>query len=141
MLTTELLTAPPCVVAALLVLVCGFLADRGNKRTALVVSGSLVVSLGYLLHILLRQHRWASYGAIFIIAAGIGIEGPIGVSWSAINFSEPSVRAVAVAMVTMTGNLGSVVASYLYTVPADTRHGKASTFSIFLSILIIRMIP
>lgn len=36
------------------------------------------------------------------------------VSWSAINFPDLPVRAVAVAVVVMIGNTGGVIASYLY---------------------------
>lgn len=36
------------------------------------------------------------------------------VSWSAVNFPDLSVRAVAVAVVVMIGNTGGVIASYLY---------------------------
>lgn len=51
---------------------------------------------------------------------------PIGVSWSAINYHDLTVRAVGVAVVNMMGNLGSVGASYLYTIPGDPNHGNNS---------------
>lgn len=60
---------------------------------------------------------------------------PIGVSWSAINYHDLTVRAVGVAVVNMMGNLGSVGASFLYTIPGDPNHGNSSISSISLSSL------
>ncbi|KAI9275565.1 major facilitator superfamily domain-containing protein [Phascolomyces articulosus] len=115
-LTTQLLTAPPSVIAALLILICGLLADRGNKRAIMVASGSCLIALGFLLLAIL-DNRWGSYGAIFVVAAGMGIQAPIGMSWSTVNYPDLTVRAVAVAVVSMMGNIGNVAASYLYQVP------------------------
>ncbi|KAI9320623.1 major facilitator superfamily domain-containing protein [Dichotomocladium elegans] len=122
-LTAQLLTTPPCVVGAGLVLICGFFADRGNRRSLFIISGACIVGLGYLLLLCMRD-RWLSYASIFVIAAGIGTEGPIGISWSALNYEDLTVRAVGVALVNMMGNIGSVIASYLYTLPGDTHHGS-----------------
>ncbi|ORY93357.1 major facilitator superfamily domain-containing protein [Syncephalastrum racemosum] len=49
-LQAQLLTAPPCVVAAVSMLVCGILVDRLINKRALIVSiGSLLVAFGYCL--------------------------------------------------------------------------------------------
>lgn len=56
-LTTQLLTAPPCVLAGALVLICGILADRGNRRAIMVTVGSMTVAFGYIL-LLVLQNRW-----------------------------------------------------------------------------------
>ncbi|KAI9499502.1 major facilitator superfamily domain-containing protein [Zychaea mexicana] len=128
-LTTQLLSAPPAAVTFLVILLCGFLADRGNKRAVMVSSGAGIMVLGYTMLMLLRD-RWACYAALFIIAAGIGVEAPVGVSWSAINYPDLTVRAVAVALVNMMGNFGNVIASFIYTVPGDTNHTFGHTFNL-----------
>lgn len=44
----------------------------------------------------------------------MSLQAPAVVGWSAINFPDLTVRAVAVAIVVMVGNIGGVIASYLY---------------------------
>lgn len=49
-LQAQLLTAPPCVVAAIAMLVCGVLADKLFHKRALIVGiGSLLIAFGYCL--------------------------------------------------------------------------------------------
>ena len=49
-----------------------------------------------------------------MIPAGLGLQAPAVVGWSAVNYPDLSIRAVAVAMVVMIGNLGGIIASYLF---------------------------
>ncbi|KAI8149048.1 major facilitator superfamily domain-containing protein [Fennellomyces sp. T-0311] len=130
---SQLLTAPPAGLAGLLMLVCGLLADHGNRRAIMVATGSCAIALGYTL-LLVFKDRWPCYAALFIIAAGVGIEAPIGITWSAINYHDLTVRAVAVAVVNMMGNLGNVVASFLYTVPGDTSHVLGNGINLVIAI-------
>lgn len=62
---------------------------------------------------------------------------PIGVSWSAINYHDLTVRAVGVAIVNMMGNLGSVGASFLYTIPGDPNHGNNSILLHIIAFIIL----
>ncbi|CDS03345.1 hypothetical protein LRAMOSA00747 [Lichtheimia ramosa] len=134
-LQAQLLTTPPCVIAAVAVLLCGYVVDRlKNQRTLAVSSGSSIVAIGYLM-LLLQQGRWFSYAGTFVIATGVGMEAPIGVSWSAINYHDLTVRAVGVAVVNMMGNLGSVGASFLYTIPGDPNHVFGNTFNLSCGVL------
>lgn len=71
---------------------------------------------------------------MFVIASGIGIEGPIGMSWAAVNYPDLTVRAVVVAFVSMAGNTGSVIASFLYTTNNDDPLHSKFPFLFSLSI-------
>lgn len=62
---------------------------------------------------------------MFVIAAGIGVEGPIGVSWAAVNYPDVTVRVLVVAFVSMAGNTGNIIASFVYTAKSDDlQHSK-----------------
>jgi hypothetical protein len=51
----------------------------------------------------------------YIAAAAIG--------WSAINYPDLTVRAIAVAIVLMVGNIGSIIAAYLFRSTDAPRYG------------------
>lgn len=66
----------------------------------------------------------------YIAAAAIG--------WSAINYPDLTVRAVAVAMVLMVGNVGSIVAAYLFRSTDAPRYGTYIFITTrFLAIVLI----
>ena len=66
----------------------------------------------------------ALYGALFVIPAGAGIQAASAIGWSAINYSDLTVRAIAVAFVLMVGNIGSIIAAYLFNTKDAPRYGK-----------------
>lgn len=55
---------------------------------------------------------------------GFALIAPAVLGWSAVNFEDLSVRAVAVAIVVMVGNTGGVMASYLYPSTDAPHYGK-----------------
>ncbi|KAG2227300.1 hypothetical protein INT45_004255, partial [Circinella minor] len=131
-LTTQLLTAPPFIVAGVMIIICGVLADKGNKRAIIATSGSIVIALGFVM-LLTIDNPWGCYTAIFIVAGGIGTQVPIGLSWPTINYHDLTVRAVGIAIISMMGNLGNVIASFLYTVSGDTNHVFGNAFNLIVS--------
>jgi MFS family permease len=56
-LTSQLLTAPPCLIATIGVLLGGYLAGKYNRRSPLLVGGSFIVGFGYLFLLLLHD-KW-----------------------------------------------------------------------------------
>ncbi|KAI7904083.1 major facilitator superfamily domain-containing protein [Cokeromyces recurvatus] len=103
-LNSQLLTAPPCAVATVSVLLGGYLTGRYNKRSPLLFAGSIIIAIGYLCLLILRD-KLALYGTLFLIPTGIGIQAAAAIGWSAINYPDLTVRAIAVAFVLMIGNL------------------------------------
>lgn len=55
--TSQLLTAPPCAVATMGVLTGGYLASRYNRRSPLLVVGSITIAIGYTC-LLVLTNRW-----------------------------------------------------------------------------------
>ncbi|CAO3666027.1 unnamed protein product [Rhizopus microsporus] len=113
-LTSQLLSAPPSAVQAFAILLGGYLTDRyNNKRGIVMASGFAIGAFGFLL-LKVLEDRWAKYGALFIIPFGVGLQSSATVGWSAVNFPNLEIRAVAVAVVVMVGCTGGVIASYIY---------------------------
>ncbi|KAI8092333.1 major facilitator superfamily domain-containing protein [Gilbertella persicaria] len=133
-LTSQLLTAPPNVITAIATVLGGYLADKyDNKRGVLMTTGFSIASLGYML-LLILHGRWARYTSLFIIPLGIGLQAPANVGWSAINFPRLEIRVIAVAVVVMIGNSGSVVASYLYPLHHAPHYYMGNTFNLCVAI-------
>ncbi|KAI8070524.1 major facilitator superfamily domain-containing protein [Gilbertella persicaria] len=133
-LTSQLLTAPPCAVATVGVLIGGYLAGKYNRRSPLLVAGSLIIAIGYLC-LLVLYNKWALYGTLFIIPTGVGLQAAAAIGWSAINYPDLTVRAVAVAVVLMIGNLGSIIAAYLFQSKDAPRYVFAVTFNLITALV------
>ncbi|KAI8987241.1 major facilitator superfamily domain-containing protein [Mycotypha africana] len=98
--TAQLLTAPPFGVATLSVLLGGYLASRFNFRSPLLAAGSIIIAMGYS-SLLIFTNKWALYTTLFLIPIGMGLQAAAAIGWSAINYPDLTVRAVAVAAVLM----------------------------------------
>ncbi|KAK4521500.1 glycine hydroxymethyltransferase shm1 [Mucor velutinosus] len=134
-LESQLLSAPPNVAQTISIVLGGYLADKyKNKRGALMVTGFSVGAIGYMLLIIL-QGRWARYAALFVIPAGLGLQAPANIGWSAINFPNLEIRVIAVAVVVMIGNSGGVIASYLYPVSDGPHYYFGNAFNLCCAVV------
>ncbi|KAI8641695.1 major facilitator superfamily domain-containing protein [Parasitella parasitica] len=127
--TAQLLTAPPCVIGTIGILVGGYLAGRYNCRSPLLAIGSLIIAIGYTCLLLLKD-KWALYSTLFFIPSGMGMQAAAAVGWSAINYHDLNVRAVAVALVFMVGNVGSIIAAYLFRAQDAPRYAFGMLFNL-----------
>ncbi|KAI8139821.1 major facilitator superfamily domain-containing protein, partial [Fennellomyces sp. T-0311] len=135
-LTSQLLSAPPNLVSITVVLISGYMTEKySNCRAKLMVASSCVLTIGYTMMLVLHE-RWALYGSLFVIPAGLGLQAPAVVGWSAVNYPDLSIRAVAVALVVMIGNLGGVIASYLYPSTHAPHYRFGNGFNLICAILI-----
>ncbi|KAL9542101.1 hypothetical protein MBANPS3_008779 [Mucor bainieri] len=134
-LESQLLSAPPNVVQTISIVLGGYLADKyENKRGALMVTGFSIGAVGYMLLIIL-QGRWARYAALFVIPAGLGLQAPANIGWSAINFPNLEIRVIAVAVVVMIGNSGGVIASYLYPLSDSPHYYFGNAFNLCCAVV------
>ncbi|KAI7869536.1 major facilitator superfamily domain-containing protein [Spinellus fusiger] len=131
-LIAQLLTAPPALLLTLMILLGGALADKCTHRSILIMGGFAMIGLGYLL-LLVLKNPWALYGALFLVPAGIGIQAPAVVGWSAINFPDISTRAIAIAIVITIGNTGGVIASFLYPLIDAPHYYFGNVFNVIIA--------
>ncbi|KAL7321203.1 hypothetical protein PS15m_000998 [Mucor circinelloides] len=132
--TSQLLTAPPCAIATIGVLTGGYLAGRYNRRSPLLVIGSITIAIGYTC-LLFLTNKWALYCTLFLIPAGMGMQAAAAIGWSAINYHDLNVRAVAVASVLMVGNVGSIIAAYLFRSQDAPRYAFGMIFNLITAVV------
>ncbi|ORZ12407.1 major facilitator superfamily domain-containing protein [Absidia repens] len=126
-LTSQLLTAPPCIASSAFVLLSGYITDRYDRRTPILIFGFFIMIMGYVLLLILHD-SWALYGGLFVLTSGMGMVAAPTVGWSSVNFPDATIRVLAVATVVMIGNSGGVVASFLYPISNAPHHCKELFF-------------
>jgi MFS family permease len=109
----QLLTVPPYVVAAVLTLVVGYLADRTGQRGLFNIGCVLVAATGFIMLIGTSNHD-VQYAGTFLAAAGIYPTIPNSLSWAANNFEGVYKRGVVIGTIVGWGNLNGVVSSNIY---------------------------
>ncbi|KAF7731928.1 hypothetical protein EC973_007759 [Apophysomyces ossiformis] len=112
-LQSQLLSAPPSVVACATLFLAGVLDNRYNCAASLIVVGFVATSIAYALLFLLHS-PWALYGALLFCTSGMGLSVPPLVTWAAVSFANPTERAIALALITSIGHTGSVAGAFLF---------------------------
>ncbi|PSN70327.1 MFS general substrate transporter [Corynespora cassiicola Philippines] len=110
----NLMTVPPYVVGAVLLLVFAYSSDHFRERTIHILTGLLLVIIGLILAFSLPlSNSEARYGGIIILLSGTFIAAPITVAWLAGNTPEPGKRAIVLG-INGWGNLGGIIGSELF---------------------------
>ncbi|KAL6244531.1 hypothetical protein RBB50_008773 [Rhinocladiella similis] len=115
----QLMAVPVFVVAAVISISVGFMADHIKHRFGFIMLGCFVATVGYA--IMLSQHTvsvGARYFALFAIAAGGFISQPIAIVWLSNNLAGHYKRAVGSAVQIGLGNASGLIASNIF-LPAE----------------------
>ena len=116
-LTSQALSAPPYLLAFVLVLVTAQLSDRTRTRAPYVIFHALLAALGYLLLSLLGYLRVPSiyrYAAVYPAAAGFFSAITLILTWTLNNQNSDEKRGTGVAMLNVIGQFGPLVGTRLY---------------------------
>lgn len=111
--TAQLLTVPPYFVACLVCITAGYYADRWQQRGVVMISCMLIAMVG-LVMLIASQASSVKYAGCFLLASGIYPNVPQGVAWNGNNIGGSLKRGVGIAMHVGVGNMGGVVAAYLF---------------------------
>lgn len=111
--TAQLMTVPPYVVACMLCISGGYIADRHGQRGIYMIGFNLLAILGFVL-LICSSHAHIKYAGTFLAAGGIYPNVPQSIAWNANNVPNSTKRAVAIAMQVACGNLGGVLSSFLF---------------------------
>ncbi|EPE02581.1 mfs transporter [Ophiostoma piceae UAMH 11346] len=113
----QLLTIPPYAFAFITTLAVAILSERLKQRALFIIGSALFAAVGYII-LLSNTHPTTrpgvSYLGTFFAAGGIYPATALVLSWSAVNVSGQTKRAVAGAMQISIGNLGAVMGTQLY---------------------------
>lgn len=115
----QLMAVPVFVVAAVISVSVGFLADHIKHRFSFIILGCFVATIGYA--IMLSQHTvsvGARYFALFAIATGGFLAQPIAIVWLSNNLAGHYKRAVGSAVQIGFGNASGLIASNIF-LPAE----------------------
>ncbi|KAL1840212.1 hypothetical protein VTJ49DRAFT_695 [Mycothermus thermophilus] len=116
----SLLFAPIWIMDLLAILLVTPISDRFHRHRALFFSGSVCIQIaGLLTTTFALSNPWARYGGLLMVGFGLGPTVPICMAWTGEIFQRRHREvgvAVASALVSGLGNLGSITTTYaLYT--------------------------
>ncbi|KAL5337992.1 major facilitator superfamily domain-containing protein [Aspergillus crustosus] len=111
--TAQLMTVPPYVVACVFCIGGGFLADKQGQRGLYMIFFNIVAIIGFVM-LISSDNNGVKYAGTFFAASGIYPNVPQGVAWNGNNIGGSLKRSVGIAMHVGFGNLGGVLASFIY---------------------------
>ncbi|KAI1794369.1 MFS general substrate transporter [Ganoderma leucocontextum] len=109
----QLLSIPPNAVGCIFTLAVSYLSDKKRVRGPFILVGSTVAIVGYVL-LLATKTLAVQYAGSVIVAAGLLPSIATLLAWIGGNFGGEVKKAVAIGFVIGFGNLGGVVASFIY---------------------------
>lgn len=114
----QLTSAPPYVVGAISAIIFANLSDRFYWRMPFVAVPMIIVTIGYSiiisLHGALEERKGVAYFAVMVAVAGIFPIQAGAASWNANNIAPASRRAIGIALMNCTGNVGGIIGSFMY---------------------------
>ncbi|KAJ6478156.1 MFS transporter [Mycena vitilis] len=132
----QLLSVPPSVYAWVfsMLLICLAMRYRTHPTAALV--GALFTTAGYGAWLATdTSYIKPRYTCLFLNTMG-GCYGPIVLAWTISNAQTDSARALTAAMISGTGAIGSIVASWSY-FPTDAKTGDHIGNTLNLSLAVV----
>ena len=116
-LASQALSAPPYLVAFLVVLLTAFLSDRSRNRSHYIIFHAIMGSLGYLLIAItgaLRANLWWRYIGVFPAASGFFSAVTLILAWTINNQNSDSKRGTGVAILNLVGQFGPLLGTRIY---------------------------
>lgn len=107
------MSVPPYIVACFCCIVGGYFADKLQTRGVFMIGFSLTALLG-LIMLVASTNPHVKYFGTFMFACGIYPNVPQGVAWNGNNIGGSTKRGVGIAMHVGFGNLGGILASFVY---------------------------
>jgi len=109
----QLMSVPPYIVACFCCITGGYFADRFRTRGVFMIGFTLTAMLGVILQVV-SNNPHTKYAGVFLFACGIYPNVPQGVAWNGNNIGGSTKRGVGIAMHVGFGNLGGILASFVY---------------------------
>jgi len=116
-LASQALSAPPYLLAFVVVLLTALFSDRTRTRAPYIIFHALLAALGYLLLSLLGYLRAPSiyrYVAVYPAAAGFFSAITLILTWTLNNQNSDERRGTGVAMLNLIGQFGPLLGTRLY---------------------------
>ncbi|KAM0231957.1 hypothetical protein ACHAPO_008256 [Fusarium lateritium] len=111
--TAQLMTVPPYVVACVVCVAGGYVADRHGQRGIYMIGFGLISIIGFVM-LIATQNNTVKYVGCFLAASGVFPNVPQGVAWNGNNMGGSVKRGVGIAMHIGFGNLGGMIAGFMF---------------------------
>ena len=128
----QLMTVPPYVVACFFCIGAGYGADRLQTRGIVMIVFNLVGIIG-LTMLVASNDPQVKYAGTFFFATGVYPNVPQCMAWNGNNVGGSTKRSIALAMQAMVGNLGGILASFVFLATDGPRYIKG--YSILIGIM------
>ena len=116
-LSSQALSAPPYLVAFVVVLITAYLSDRTNNRGLFIALHALLASSGYVLIAATGSAGWSApwrYCGVYPAAAGFFSAVTLIITWTINNQESDSKKGTGMAMLNIIGQCGPLVGTRLY---------------------------
>lgn len=109
----QLLTVPPNIAGAISTLAFAYCSAKFRIRSAFIISGSLLMTLGYAM-LLASRNLHVRYAASFFATSGAFTQGALLPAYAAVNANNDSERTGAIAVTVFLGNIGGLISTWSY---------------------------
>ncbi|KAI6353212.1 hypothetical protein MCOR25_009108 [Pyricularia grisea] len=134
---TLLLTAPPYVVSAFVLLYVGISSDKKNERGLHIAIPQMIACAGFIITAA-TQNGPARYAAAFLYISGSFASLAPLYSWTSSTLGKtPQQRACAVAIVNLVGQLGNIVSPYFFPSGDAPRYLLANMLMMMCSAIVV----
>ncbi|KPI45310.1 putative transporter [Cyphellophora attinorum] len=121
---SQLLSAPPYVLAAIWVLVSCYLSDRLRLRGPFMLFGSVLLIIGWTIQ-LACHGTGVRYFGLFVVAVGAFGSIPPSLTWLINNVQPEISRNTATGLVVAFGNVGGIITTFTYMGSGGPKTGNA----------------
>jgi phosphatidylinositol 3,5-bisphosphate 5-phosphatase len=138
-LSSQALSAPPYLVAFIIVLITAALSDRANDRSLFIALHALLATSGYALIAATGAARWGPlwrYAGIYPAAAGFFSCVTIIITWTINNQESDSKKGTGMAMLNIIGQCGPLLGTRLYPNSDKPYFVKGMTICAFFMFLV-----
>jgi len=133
---SQLLSVGPFVAGFIVSLTSAYFSDRYNSRGITIIVISTLAVAGFALF-LSAEHKFTSYGALFLMAAGVLGATPILSAWLA-NNSEPHYRrATSVAIFVLAVNIGGILSTWSFPTKDGPKFRRTTIINLAFCIFVI----
>ncbi|KAI9451632.1 MFS general substrate transporter [Lactarius psammicola] len=114
---TQLLTVPPYACSFVFSIVSAYFCDKYKNRGVMATVCALIAAVGYAIFLGASHNKNTNYGALYLQIMGTYAVAPCLSTWNANNVQPHYRRATAIAISMMTGNIGAIMSTWLFTDP------------------------
>ncbi|TVY23280.1 putative transporter [Lachnellula hyalina] len=118
--TAQLMTVPVYVVACFCTVAGNYASDKIGRRGIFVLGFEIIAIIGFVLLIATGKPH-VQYAGTFFATSGIYCLFPMVLSWNGNNIGGSLKRGVGIAMQVGIGNLGGIIASFVYLIKDEPR--------------------